>query len=854
MKTFFIPNYLNQTIKNNLLIQKNTEVLFNIEFMPFEAWVRNKVKGKHSTLVTQLSFFKKLCSHKEDFPLYGNLFQYPAFSSEILSFTKECLLNSVDLSSLPESTDSEKELKRCILFCATLDHPETAIASLSFDQTLFNQTTSFTKTFSSPFFYHLHELAIQSGLHTMNFEPAKEITYRHALNPRQEVEGIAQEIIKDNVLSSDVNIVVSDESYLPLIDSVFSHYQIPVSFVSRKVLSPFTQQFISGVNLCIHKNHEHLLEAITHHLFSASIPQLAQEYIDRCLENIDQWINFTPQFDQLEEGILLNSYDITYLNKIEKSFISFREEILTELIALLEIDNPQQCLLTIFEYCAKTAAKQNKTRELYNLKKKLDEVFNELDSFDDCLTLCAFLENIYRTEDINVDDILVSDYTHPLLPRKRSYILGAHQKNYPNFNARSGLFDEHYVEKINYPSLQERFSLHTQQLSWLITSGEICHFTYPSMDYQGKEFTPSVELDDLSTHKGKLSCTLVDYKEKTNHKLNPLLASTLFFNQGRLEGSVSSFELYFNCPYSYFLKRGLRLKDAPQKTLQSNTIGTLQHALLEKVYKEDLLQSDNLDKILESSTQSYFAILQTIYPKERLLLKVAQKRLLISLTQSLYLLKEMSEPSSFVPSHFEYQFKKELENHPITLIGVIDRIDTYNDFLRIIDYKSSQRTLNEKKLKAGVQLQLLTYLTIATEELNRKPLGAYYFSTNQETISIDPIDVKKEEIIDSFPILSNEKLLKEHRYKGWTIENSDAFTDKEFFTTSNYDMDAIEQVLTALFDKLVDQLKQGRIELTPLENACTYCNFKAICRFKGLAEKEKPLVCHELPLKKGKDE
>ena len=50
------------------------------------------------------------------------------------------------------------------------------------------------------------------------------------------------------------------------------------------------------------------------------------------------------------------------------------------------------------------------------------------------------------------------------------------------------------------------------------------------------------------------------------------------------------------------------------------------------------------------------------------------------------------------------------------LVGRIDRVDKANDgenvFLRVIDYKSSERELNISEVYYGLSLQMLTYLDI----------------------------------------------------------------------------------------------------------------------------------------------
>ena len=58
----------------------------------------------------------------------------------------------------------------------------------------------------------------------------------------------------------------------------------------------------------------------------------------------------------------------------------------------------------------------------------------------------------------------------------------------------------------------------------------------------------------------------------------------------------------------------------------------------------------------------------------------------------------------------------------IELIGKIDRIDTLKldnkMYVRVIDYKSSQKDLSLNNIKEGISLQLLTYLATFINEIN----------------------------------------------------------------------------------------------------------------------------------------
>ena len=48
-----------------------------------------------------------------------------------------------------------------------------------------------------------------------------------------------------------------------------------------------------------------------------------------------------------------------------------------------------------------------------------------------------------------------------------------------------------------------------------------------------------------------------------------------------LKGSISSLERYIHCPFSYFLRYGLGLREPMQYTFSDSYAGTLSHYVLE---------------------------------------------------------------------------------------------------------------------------------------------------------------------------------------------------------------------------------------------------------------------------------
>lgn len=850
MKILFAPHYLNQTIQSSLLSKQNQEVLFNVWSLPFESWLESKINAE-SSLTLELKFYKLLQPLATDFPLYGPMFRYPAFCNQLFTFTKEALLYQLDFKTLPNQSAQEKELQKCLALCATLDHKEKKLASLTPNFEELDQATFYPTYFSSMFYLRLSNQALTHQVKSYPTTQASTITYRSALNPRQEIEGIAQEIITNQYHASDINLVVTDDYYLSLVEDVFTHYQLPVSYATKNSPNPYTQKIIKGILFCVNKDLDSLLSLLKEDFFSTPCTASVLNYVTQFILTLDNFLNFTPQFTDITNTILINQYELAQVKKLESEFVLFKNTIQDEILTLFNATSMQDITQTVFNHCATRASKNKKNHLLQPLLSQLEELLPLLDGLDDTAILCSLLQTSSLQQHLDPATIAVSDITHPLLSRKITYVVGVHQKNYPNFQARSGIFDEHYLSKTTFPTLQERLDAHNQQLHWIFNSAEVCHFIYPTMDYQGKEFEAAPEIKQLISEISPLPCLLLDASEEAEHKLQPELAQSLFLKENRLHGSVSSFEQYFNCPYSYFLAKGIKLKQPLKDGVETSHIGSIQHLLLEKLMRLPQWTSLPLKETLATLAAQPFDELVLLYPHEKDNLTLVKDRLIESISLALSFLTKLDKLSSFKPQYFEHTFEIELENHPITLKGIIDRIDILGDCLRIIDYKSSSKKLVVSNVKAGIQLQLLTYLSLAKKELNKIPNGAFYFSLKPETIKLSPLSIVDDYPFENFPILSDEHYIKKNRLNGWVMDEIDE-SDKELIATSgSYDMDTIEMVLDALFNEVYTRITDGNIALDPLKDACLYCKFKPVCRFKGVQKKPTPLVFADVPLKKG---
>lgn len=246
---------------------------------------------------------------------------------------------------------------------------------------------------------------------------------------------------------------------------------------------------------------------------------------------------------------------------------------------------------------------------------------------------------------------------------------------------------------------------------------------------------------------------------------------------GNIHTSISRLEKYAECPFSYHLRYGLNIKD---RSNQSNNyfanIGTFLHEIIKETFdyikenninekitngglpkksvytlKEELLLTQ--DKELEDNVQKYIYEIENIVNKS--IEKVKQKeqfqefkfkknneiilnkienevnKICLDINEGIRLseFKILKNEATFGSGKRDYEnIVYDIDSKSkVFLEGAIDRIDVsdINEF-RIIDYKSSDKTIEIPKVINGLSLQLITYLSVIEEKLNLKPTAMLY--------------------------------------------------------------------------------------------------------------------------------
>ena len=339
--------------------------------------------------------------------------------------------------------------------------------------------------------------------------------------------------------------------------------------------------------------------------------------------------------------------------------------------------------------------------------------------------------------------------------------------------------------------------------------------------------------------------------------------------------SITRLEAYNSCPFSYFAKYLLQLEPREVFTVSYSDSGSFLHDFLDR-FSEYIsnCKDENGLSLSWNSIDIEFIKKNTPVVLNELFSSVSTKALEIPRIKALFdRLSRVAEQSAiavyrhikegdFVPLGFEISFDENgafkpkkitlADGKKITLRGRIDRADefivtmpdgTEGKFVRIVDYKSSSKSLVLSDVYHGVQLQLFVYLSAMCDENGYNPGGILYCNLSDSLVSVSP-DAKPEEIL--------EKRIKERRMTGIVASEHEMFTHmggdrvlKSVKSISIKKLNAMFRHIEKTVKNTVENIAEGIFPIEKTEDACLFCDYSSLCRFDEAfsgcrnAEKEK---------------
>ena len=383
-------------------------------------------------------------------------------------------------------------------------------------------------------------------------------------------------------------------------------------------------------------------------------------------------------------------------------------------------------------------------------------------------------------------------------------------------------------------------------------------------------------LSDDEEYREKLA-RAVEFSKYENKagRLSPDTVSALYGKN--MTGSVSRFERFSSCPFSFFIQYGLRARERSVMKIEAVDTGSLLHEVVEKFSKEIKSKNLSFGSVSKAEQKEICAriidemfdgmSIKKIFAKGRI--EALKKRLKSLVEKSVWAICEHVSRGEFEPAAFELEFDRNGDIAPvtiplptgeeITLIGKIDRVDTYSHdgelYLKVIDYKSGKKGYSLADIFNRPTLQLSVYMMALIE--NGKELfgeemrsfgGMFYFRLDdplQEKLPDGEEDKDKE--LRAFKMSG---LVSENRdiinamdkgASGWSCvipvyiksDGSVSVTQSKLASPERYERLSrfVKQAVTEIGKEIVS----GNIEINPVRSGdlspCTYCRYRTICGF-----------------------
>lgn len=795
--------------------------------------------------------------------VYASLVTTPSFLKECHSFIEDMKFYDIKPAELPESTFAEQEIKLIL----SILYPLTSAMDIT--KQVLQELPMLSSLYIYDAFYNDQEQCIieqllAKGAHMLPLPKLMpEKSFYHAINLRQEVEACAQKLILDERSAEDCVITLASANYKPVVEQVFQRYQIPYTLLQSSSSSIMTQRFSNLISYAISKEMPQLLSCMDADLF-------AHEHLDAFREYIDIFqVSLQTPFQHLQgvshHGHILDELEVAKLKELEEIAETVRQQLLPAILKLHTTDPKAliQEMLTLVK-ASMVHASLDEIQVFTNIQNLFATCYEHLESLEDIAFLQPFVEEVSISHSVReLHGVLVCDLQQIIPDRPIQFLLGATQKNYPGYRANSGIFDEAYWKKTALPSMEERYQHYLKQCEKLLHANQTLIVSYPLGTYEGKGNEAALEIEEEMACRSKAYPLIENYEkvERTFH-IQADCAKQLFVKDHHIKGSISAIERYIHCPYSYFLRYGLSLREPMEHGFSTSYMGTLSHFVLEALVEQygKTYTKAAIDRIQDIVDEEVAAI-QAVFPNNASLMNVIKHRFMDSFLQTLQRLDDFEAHSAMKPYKKEYEFLHEFridEQTSFALKGFIDRIDASGNMNCILDYKSSSKALSEDRVFAALQLQLLTYSIVAKKDFGKDILGAYYISLKNENIPYAAGKMKRRpvEYIESDLASYEDAVGKAHRLHGWTMRKDIDMLDDNgnhivgvscnkdgvVKARTYYRYDALEEYFSSIYQIVGKRMLHGDIGCTPDADACLFCAYASICRFKGFPSERKPLI------------
>ncbi len=336
----------------------------------------------------------------------------------------------------------------------------------------------------------------------------------------------------------------------------------------------------------------------------------------------------------------------------------------------------------------------------------------------------------------------------------------------------------------------------------------------------------------------------------------------------QLDLSQTRIDTFAKCEFSYHCKYLLGLREQRTPDFGSPDIGNFIHSLLERFMSRICadgkinteLPEEQIGAIVDELIDEY--ILHVF--RDRRAVSARLSTLIGRLRRTVLLLigniLEEFRQSAFCPAFFELPIAlgpDALAPYEIALPGggcvrmrgKIDRVDTYRDgeevYVRVVDYKTGNKTLSVGDIEKGENLQMLLYLfaiwktrdaaflrKLGVKEGHVKPAGAQYYIAKAPTVRYDNLPDDPQTVLRdaSDAIARSVLVLDDDTVLSALNKKRTEYSPNKLITLETFGglLSTIEQTVS----KIACRMRSGSAvaEWRGGRNECEYCKMRPVCR------------------------
>lgn len=619
---------------------------------------------------------------------------------------------------------------------------------------------------------------------------SKPILYRKYKTVEEEIASVVEEItylLKEGTDINTVKIYVPNSSYRTEIDRLFTLFDIPFMACEEERIIYYDMA----------------------------------KYFLSLLENTDV-------IEAL--SIIRETYDMTdfFQGKLYQT-------ILEEVTPFLEI--PREDQIPLFEYLLSTCK---------IVKKEYTNCIEEITSLEEADSFTVFAVGIsmgsfpkIKKEEDYLNEVekstlnLTTARNQNLLEREKAFVsVQIPKKLYLSYASKSP-FSE-YTESSLIPLLKKKNLLQEERREYQFSS--LSYNTYlltREMDLfrkYGEKTTlfeklyGSITLPSLYEHQ---------YHNIGTHAFHQYLHNTLIL-------SYSSIDLFYRCPFRFYLSHILKMKENVETT--STLIGNIVHKVLYLFLKEKREVEDIIEEVFQEFYEEEINAEEAFY----------QDKYKTEIYKLISILEEQRKQTEFKEIYLEEEFSIEKgEKCTITLKGYIDKVLTFTldqkEYVLIVDYKTGTITPNFNPVVHGLNMQLLVYYYLLKQKNPNYELGGCYW----QNVMKEVLPFEKGKTYD--------RILREaYQWNGYTRKDTKLVSYLDLDTTNSFikslklkkdgdfyyyakvleerEIEELLHITEKNIDKAIHQIEKASFEIKPKrigyekENTgCKFCPYQDIC-------------------------